>query len=606
MKRSMMKLWLTLVLFSCMATGVYAEKKQALTFRTEDYCAATWNASTNTFTWGLGGSNSAWTFMAAEGISGDLSGWTRLHLHVENFTNASAKQLRVVFKKNDGSFPPNGPTKEFVVSPDENGDIDINLEGVTWGNCDITKIQDLTIYGGARDDNSKNASVVVTDAYYVSEGGTINEVVGITVGSKQRQYRLYVPKGCPSGAPLVVAMHGASGKMDDQSPHFNEIADTAKFIIAYPQGDEIFFPVFGGNTTGWDASGEDNADAAFIRAIVDELAENYGIDRKRVYCCGFSNGGMNTYAMANVCSDVFAAFASISGFPLNEFHLRHVGARPVPFLHIHGKGDNFVKYSLMPTIVDEMVARMGANPVPVKSGVSGKYDKSVYEATEGSFPYIYYEIDGMGHNDFTTNTEDGNSSLTMWRFFRRYTLDSPCDPTLKWMPRVEEEGFTPKTHGWTVKSGTTLLAFGQGSKTDANQNVYPSLQLTTGHYKLSFRADGEEGKTVSVKMTRFQTSKTVFNKTVNVGEDVTIYFDINNDDFGQYKLSFIRKKSTDDIAISNIVLRTLTDEEVTGIQRVPAAKGASGVLYNLQGHQIENGSSTRGIYIKNGKKLFKK
>ena len=46
----------------------------------------------------------------------------------------------------------------------------------------------------------------------------------------------------------------------------------------------------------------------------------------------------------------------------------------------------------MPTIVDEMVARLGANHLPVKTSISGKYDKSVYKVAEGSSPYVCYEI----------------------------------------------------------------------------------------------------------------------------------------------------------------------------------------------------------------------
>ena len=512
-------------------------------------------------------------------------------------------------KKNDGSFPPSGPTKEFIVSPDASGNIDISLENVNWGNCDIKNIQDLTIYGCARDNNSNNATVKITEAYYIYNDETqgiqaVNKSVNITVDGKQRSYRLYVPTGCQTGAPLVIAMHGANGSSENQSPHFNEIADTAKFVIAYPQGEQISFPVFGGYTTGWDASGEDNADATFIRAIVDELAKNYEIDRKRVYCCGFSNGGMNTYAMANACSDVFAAYASISGFPLNEFHLRHVGKRPVPFLHIHGKGDDFVKYSLMPTIVDEMVARMGCNPIPVKTKVAGKYDKSVYEAIDGSFPYIYYEIDGMGHNDYTSNTEDGNSSLTMWRFFRQYSLDIPCDTMLRWMPRVETEGFTPKNHGWIVNNNTTLMSFGKGTKNDTNQNVFPSLQLTNGHYALSFRTDGEAGKTVGVKLQRYPltASSIVFDTTVVVGEDIKLVFDIDtNENFGQYKISFTRKNTTDQISISNIVLRYATDEEVTSITPTVWSNQTNERCYTLGG--IQTNHPTNGIYIKDGKKI---
>ena len=175
MKRTISQSLITLVLLIA-GVGSINAGKQDLTFKTEDYCAAKWDASTNTFTWGLGGSNADWTFMAADGISGDLSSWTLLHLHVSDFTNASAKQLKVVFKKNDGSFPPSGPTKEFIVSPDASGNIDISLENVNWGNCDIKNIQDLTIYGCARDNNSNNATVKITEAYYIYNDETAETV----------------------------------------------------------------------------------------------------------------------------------------------------------------------------------------------------------------------------------------------------------------------------------------------------------------------------------------------------------------------------------------------------------------------------------------------
>ena len=96
-----------------------------------------------------------------------------------------------------------------------------------------------------------------------------------------------------------------------------------------------------------------------------------------------------TYTVANLLADKFAAFASISGYPINEFHLHHTGYRPVPFLHIHGKNDDFVKYSLVPNIIYNMVARNGANPTPAVTTSSGKYKKSVFEAGEGGFPIVF-------------------------------------------------------------------------------------------------------------------------------------------------------------------------------------------------------------------------
>jgi hypothetical protein len=309
---------------------------------------------------------------------------------------------------------------------------------------------------------------------------------------------------------------------------------------------------------------------------------------------------MNTYALANTCSDIFAACASISGFPLNEFHLRHTGKRPVPFLHIHGKQDNFVKYSLMPTIVDEMVARLGANPVPVKTSVSGKYDKSVYEAMDGSFPYVYYEIDGMGHNDFTVNTEDGNSSLTMWNFFKQYTLDMPYDATLRWRPRIEEEGFDPTSHGWTMNRVTTLLSYGN-QKTDDNQNVYHSLQLTKGNYELSFSSEGEADKAITVKISKLPSGNLVYTGTATTNENVTMPFSVD-DEWSDYKIVFTRQKKADQISIKNIELRIVPDE--TGIRNIYSKPVCDNHYYNLNGQRVAQ--PTHGLYVVNGHKVVKK
>ena len=210
--------------------------KQNLTFRTDDYCTANWDASSSTFTWGSGGwGNPEWVFMTAEDVSGDLSSWTKLHLKVSDWTNASAQQLKIVFTTNDGSWPPSGPKKEFIVSPDASGNIDLSLEGVDWGNCDITNIVDLTVYGCDRDNTSMDASVKVTEAYYVVGTGSslspVNQLVNINVNGTTRTYRLYIPNDCNTGAPLVIAMHGAYGSSEDPTPPgFNAVSPYAAMV----------------------------------------------------------------------------------------------------------------------------------------------------------------------------------------------------------------------------------------------------------------------------------------------------------------------------------------------------------------------------------------
>lgn len=495
-----------------------------------------WTAGTNQFSWN--GTNDVVRAIQT-GFSGDLSAYSVFHATISNLTGEGIDHLYLKINSEGG-------TEQYIDLFNGENNIDLTTY---FSNINPTNVNTFELWGP--NSTTENCSAVITNVYL---GEAVDQNVEITVGGEARNYQLYVPDKDMSNCPLVISLHGANGHSTDYSPFRKVVADEANCIVAYPQGKTTAFPIgLGGSTTGWTASGEDNFDVDFLKAVIEDVASKYQIDRKRIYCCGFSNGGMMTYAMANACSDEIAAFASISGYPINEFHLRHTGDRPVPFLHIHGKADDFVLYDKVPTIVDEMVARLGANPVPTATAGSG-YTKKVYAAADGSFPYVYYEIDGMGHSDYTANTEDGSSAKTMWNFFNQYTLDSPSDATLKWAPRIDENGYNPAEHGWTVNSGTTLLQFGGEQYTTDNQNVYHSLQFNGGSYKLSFKSTGAEGKTVGVKIEKLTSPNTVvLNTTVNVGETVELPFTVS-DGWGEYKLTMTRPSADDAITISDLAV----------------------------------------------------
>ena len=204
----------------------------------------------------------------------------------------------------------------------------------------------------------------------------VDKAVNIKVGNKTRKYRLYVPNNVKENTALVSCLHGTGGSSDNKQPSFDAIANADGIIVIYGHGENVKFPFFGNmELPGWNSTGEWSGDIDYIKAIIEDVASKYSIDRKRIYCCGFSNGGMMTYTVANLLGDVFAAYASISGYPINEFHLHHTGARPVPFLHIHGTNDDLVKSSLVSKIIDNMVARNGCNPVPETTTMSGKFTK---------------------------------------------------------------------------------------------------------------------------------------------------------------------------------------------------------------------------------------
>ena len=60
----------------------------------------------------------------------------------------------------------------------------------------------------------------------------------IKVGGRDRSYRLYMPAGLPASVPLVVMMHGVSGsaRQAERDYKWDEVADSGKFVVAYPDG----------------------------------------------------------------------------------------------------------------------------------------------------------------------------------------------------------------------------------------------------------------------------------------------------------------------------------------------------------------------------------
>ncbi|HRZ59186.1 MAG TPA: PHB depolymerase family esterase [Rubrivivax sp.] len=122
------------------------------------------------------------------------------------------------------------------------------------------------------------------------------EVAGVT-----RSYRTYVPKGLPKGAPLVLVMHG-SGE-GPQSIRvgtgygFERLADQHGFAVVYPKS-------FGFDWNDCSSIGDTAVngvradDAGFLAALVDKLVGEIGVDPKRVFATGVSNGGSMALRLA--------------------------------------------------------------------------------------------------------------------------------------------------------------------------------------------------------------------------------------------------------------------------------------------------------------------
>lgn len=163
-----------------------------------------------------------------------------------------------------------------------------------------------------------------------------------------RQYILYTPANMPSGnRPLVFNFHGYTNNMSFQMGYseMNAVADVAKFYVVYPQG----LPDANG-INHWNAWQDptDVDDIGFINALLDYLLATEQVDFQRVYSCGFSNGGIFSYALAGELSQRIAAIASVAGTMTEVMLQNATPSRRVPVFHIHGTLDPVVPYDGSP------------------------------------------------------------------------------------------------------------------------------------------------------------------------------------------------------------------------------------------------------------------
>ena len=143
--------------------------------------------------------------------------------------------------------------------------------------------------------------------------------------------------------------HSTFGDKNDQKflTEFDDIADErGDFIIARPGafGFQATWRV--GACCGFPASDENIDDKAFFVEMIEEIDENYGIDRNRIYATGYSQGGAASNYLAYQLPEYVAAIAT-QAYPLSTPYfneakqVKQSGApwKPVPVLAIHGYND---------------------------------------------------------------------------------------------------------------------------------------------------------------------------------------------------------------------------------------------------------------------------
>ena len=166
-----------------------------------------------------------------------------------------------------------------------------------------------------------------------------------TIRLGDRWYDIVLPPN-PRGAPLILALHGGGGDPDQfaSASGFGRAAVKAGYAVAFPagtgrRGDRLL--TWNGGYCCGSAARRRVDDPGFLRQVIQDAADRFGVRGDRVYLTGMSNGSILSETFAARNPDLVRAVAGVSG-TMDTGRIRVAGR--VPALIIHGTADTMVPY----------------------------------------------------------------------------------------------------------------------------------------------------------------------------------------------------------------------------------------------------------------------
>jgi polyhydroxybutyrate depolymerase len=243
----------------------------------------------------------------------------------------------------------------------------------------------------------------------------------IEVDGRPRSFISVAPVQLPAGSPMMIVFHGSnqSGEIvrNFAGGVFDELASREDLVVVYPNAykrlwnDARISSDFPARREGYD-------DVAFFRALVTHFVATSGVDARRIYVVGYSNGAQMVNRLIHEVGDMLAGAALISATqPAPENFVGGKRPVPLPVLLIHGTKDRLVPYEggmaslwgLRPRglglshlkTAEYFAARNGISSTPTMEVFGDPTDRTSIEvrnwAEQGKPPVRAYTIKGGGH-----------------------------------------------------------------------------------------------------------------------------------------------------------------------------------------------------------------
>ncbi|MCH8496996.1 MAG: hypothetical protein LAT63_00835 [Marinobacter sp.] len=130
-----------------------------------------------------------------------------------------------------------------------------------------------------------------------------------------RDVQWVLPPELGAGAGIVLALHPSQSDGDRLraiiGPSLESWAAEQNLIVVYPDGFEGHFNDCR-KAASYSARTRNVDDVAFLRQVVEQLVQDYPVDRSRVYGVGFSNGGHMAMRLAWEAPGLLRGLTAIS------------------------------------------------------------------------------------------------------------------------------------------------------------------------------------------------------------------------------------------------------------------------------------------------------
>jgi len=264
----------------------------------------------------------------------------------------------------------------------------------------------------------------------------------LLVNGVSRSYLQYLPNGFnpeTEHLPTVIILHGLGSTNTVMSAAgFNLIADTARIIVFYPQGEV---------NTDWNVTSWNNGtllstaadDLGFMNQLMDSAILNYHGNPARVYVTGFSMGSIMSYHLACHLNERVAAIGCMAGTMSTPDLTDCNTTYKTPVIHLHGTADATVPYDSNPlpslSLVPQTIsfwrnvhgcdAASDSTRIPDIAADGITVDRLVYNNCDPVGSLELWKLNNADHVYLSRPANDFTEGVEVWRFMRQWTHSNP-------------------------------------------------------------------------------------------------------------------------------------------------------------------------------------